>query len=246
MADVELFPGIRVTLDFADLTQFHTYWQGSRYEVPTPEVLADLGRGSVTHFFDIGANYGFYSYWMLYRCPGIEVHLFEPNPISLSVAEEAKRRNSLQRLHLHEVGLSDERARLPLHLGREDSGHATFGPHPVLGAGPSTEAVLLSFDEWLDEQRIAPPAQPEWLAKVDVEGLELSVLRGMRRALEARAFRALAIELNEYTLSFCGTSAAEVTDYLAGAGYEPLAARPEGRQWPLHQTWNAFFVPGAG
>ena len=71
VVDVELFPGIRLAIDLGDLTQLHTYWQGSRYEVPTPAVLADLAAVDVTHFFDIGANYGFYGYWMLYRCPSV-------------------------------------------------------------------------------------------------------------------------------------------------------------------------------
>src|SRR5439155_9425287 len=109
VVDVELFPGIRMPIDLDDLTQRHTYWQGSRYEVPTPAVLADLAREGVTHFFDVGANYGFYSYWMLYRCPALEVHMFEPNPAVLALARAAKQRNGLERLHLHGVGLSDGR-----------------------------------------------------------------------------------------------------------------------------------------
>ncbi len=61
----------------------------------------------------------------------------------------------------------------------------------------------------------------------------------MRAALEARAFRGLAIELNEFTLRFCGASKTEeVTALLEATGYrETMPGRRANR------SLNRFFVP---
>lgn len=77
------------------------------------------------------------------------------------------------------------------------------------------------------------------MAKIDVEGFELRVLRGMRAALEAQAFRGLAIELNEFTLRFCGASTEEVTALLEAASDRETTP---GRR--ANRSLNRFFVPG--
>ena len=61
----ELFPGIHVQLDLRDLTQRTTYWQGDRFEYPTPSILSGWAAQGAERFFDIGSNYGFFSYYML-------------------------------------------------------------------------------------------------------------------------------------------------------------------------------------
>lgn len=78
------------------------------------------------------------------------------------------------------------------------------------------------------------------MAKIDVEGFELRALRGMRGALEAGAFRGLAIELNEFTLRFCGASTEEVIGLLEATGYREMTS--PGRR--ANRSLNRFFVPG--
>lgn len=39
----ELFPNIWVNLNLKDLTQQSTFWQGDRFEFPTPQILRDWG-----------------------------------------------------------------------------------------------------------------------------------------------------------------------------------------------------------
>jgi len=232
--NVELFPGIRADLDFRDATMRSTYWQGSRFEKPTAQVL-DRWAPNATHFFDIGSNYGFFSYWMLSRHPQLTVHAFEPNGVSFARIESTRTRNDLRRLHAWNIGLSDAPDRIALHPGVDDSGHSTFGPHPELGGETLGDIEVLPFDTWRESQGLDLPRQPSWLAKIDVEGFETRAIRGMRESLKARAFAGVAIEINEFTLAFCGTSPAELREELRACGYREETVAPD--------SGNAFFVP---
>jgi FkbM family methyltransferase len=234
-ANVELFPGIRIDLDFNDATMRSTYWQGERFEQPTIQVL-DSWAGGATHFFDIGSNYGFYSYWMLSRRSEMQVHAFEPSVISFTRIEATRLANDLRRLHAWNIGLGDAVGRIELHPGVDDSGHSTFGRHPELAGRSLGEVDVLPFDDWRESHGFQLPDQPAWIAKIDVEGFETRVIRGMAKSLKARAFAGLVVEVNEFTLGFCGTSAAELRAEMRAYGYREETVSPD--------SGNAFFVPG--
>ena len=124
----ELFPGIQITLDLNDLTQRTTYWQGPRFEKPTPDTLANWGKKGAHVFFDVGANYGFYSYWMLTQCPDLLVHAFEPNKKNYDLISTVKADNHLGRLTVHATGLSNCAGQLSLRLHPGDSGRSMLRP----------------------------------------------------------------------------------------------------------------------
>jgi FkbM family methyltransferase len=233
-ANVELVPGIRVDLDFGDDTMRATYWKGDRFEKPTAQVLDGWAK-SATHFFDIGSNYGFFSYWLLSRRPGLQVHAFEPNPETFARLEKIRTLNGLSSLQAWNIGLSDTFGRLTLHPGRGDSGHSTFGPHPELKLENLGEVEVAPFDRWRSEHGLPLPDRPAWIAKIDVEGFETRVLRGMSESLNASAFAGLVVEINEYTLRFCDSTGAEVRQILHDSGYREEQRAPE--------SGNAYFVP---
>jgi len=151
--------------------------------------------------------------------------------------EEIRLANRLERLRVWNLGLSDTPGRLELHAGVTDSGHSTFGAHPELTGPAIAEVEVLPFADWLGRAGLPLPAQPSWIAKIDVEGFETRVLRGLLPALRARAFLGLVVESNAYTLEFCGSSLDEMRGILHEGGYR---ARPvEG-----NRSGNEFFVPG--
>jgi FkbM family methyltransferase len=243
--DTELVPGIHARLDLSDGIQRVTYWQGRRFERETIDQLCRWGR-SATHFFDIGSNYGFLSYWVAHECPHLEVDAFEPNPETFSTLERICADNHLDRIHPWNLGLSDEPGRLRLLRGTTDSGHSTFGPHPDLHA--SHEAAVTSFEAWRRERGLRLPQRPHWIAKIDVEGFELKVLRGMEASLRSRAFLGLVVEINPFTQRFCGIHLREVFGWLADCGYAATSpGLPSVENWPDTLLRNVAFEPtGAG
>ena len=59
--------------------------------------------------------------------------------------------------------------------------------------------------------------------------------------LEKRAFHGLVVEINDFTLGFCGTRREEIYDYMDNLGYEALTKRRDGTRIPF--MGNEFFVP---
>jgi len=233
----EIFPGISVPLDFNDTTQRTTYWQGDRFEYPTIPILSKWASAGATHFFDIGANYGFFSYFMLSKFREITVHAFEPNPATFRLTERIKSTNQLSRFHPHPIGFSDSNQTLKLHPGTSDSGHSTFGEHPELCDNSTEEIPVERFDSWRQRAGISIPDAPAWIAKIDVEGFEPKVLAGMVEALQARAFIGLVVEVNPYTLQFCSSTIEAIYTPLISAGYEPANLKNE-----VGASYNEFFT----
>src|SRR4051812_13497583 len=77
---VELFPGWPVELDLSDGLPREALQNAQSYEAPCPQLLRTFCATPESVFFDIGANFGYYSYYMLAHCPKLTVHSFEPNP----------------------------------------------------------------------------------------------------------------------------------------------------------------------
>jgi len=233
----ELQPGLVVPIYPARVVEITTWWQGIRYEAPTASIL--LGwLASADRFFDIGANYGWYSYLALSRAPHLGVVAFEPNPELVERMRQVKQEHALSRFLVEQTALADAAGTAPLHLGG-DPAHATLGDHPHLPATGQLVQVE-TFDRWCAHQGIPLPTSPRWVAKIDAEGFERKILLGMEASLQAQAFSGLVVELNEYTLAFCGTSAAEVVAELARHGYRRLEVSMR------DEVENGFFVPAAG
>ena len=240
--ETELVAGIRASLNLNDSTQLATYWQGHRFEYPTGDILTQWADSDDAVFFDIGSNYGFFSYLLASRHRGLEIHAFEPNPSTYAKLLAIKIRNNLAHLHPWNIGLGKENAKLTLHQGNEDSGHSTFGTNPKLAGNSIGEVEIFPFDEWLLKQEINLPSTPQWIAKIDVEGFELNVLQGMTNALTKKVFKGLSVEINDYTLGFCGTNAKEIFAFLRDKGYRPLNETDQKKRWPLAKAPNAFFI----
>ncbi len=244
----ELFPGIHATLDLSDETQRTTYWFGTRFEKPTPEVFRTWG-AQATHFFDIGSNYGFYSFYLHSLFPQLEIYPFEPNPVSFRRLQEICQASGTTRIHPQFYGLSDETQRLRFLQLSDNTGHSSFATVKEFGAGrplPSeaslTECDVVRFDEAAERLGLEHPARPDWVAKIDVEGYEMKVLLGMRRALELRAFKGICIELVADNLALAGTTIEEVDAMLHAHGYQKMPVRDADQKRGRND--NAFYVPG--
>jgi len=127
---------------------------------------------------DVGANVGSVSLLLADRIEN--AILFEPNPVAAARARANLARNELG-FKVYEFALSDTSGEICF----ESGGSVDVGGH-VVGNAPggksATPAVqCITFDEFLRQQ--GDPAFPVSLVKIDVEGHENSVLRGMRNFL---------------------------------------------------------------
>ena len=133
---------------------------------------------------DIGGNVGEYAATLRQLIPGIEVHIFEPSKTNI-----AKLRNRFE---------NDGNVHVVPHAASENSGPVTlFSNAPGSGLGSLTKRNLehhnLTFD--VVETVEAVRFEDYWIAqlnrrtldivKIDVEGHELSALKGFGEAIRA-------------------------------------------------------------
>jgi len=159
--------------------------------------------------WDVGANLGIYSCLALQIVTEGEVHAFEPEP---TTAEQCARHVELNGSNgnVHQCALHDTSETIHLHI-RGQTGHSLKPDE-----GTSTVAVeALPGDIALDRYDIPDPN----VVKIDVEGMEMAVLHGMRQLFTAFPPRIIFVEIHPNRLESLGHSDTDVINFLIDRGY---------------------------
>jgi len=195
-------------------------------------------------FFDIGSNYGFYSYLMQSYFKNIKCFAFEPNPKTFGFLKNTVKANNLVgKIFPFNIGLGNKQEILTLHPGVKDSGHSTFLPHPEFKDTSIGMIKIDTFDNWRVLNNIELPSFPKWIAKIDVEGFELSVLKGMEIALRSKAFIGISVELLDFTLALNNNKSSDIEELLNAYGYIKISNNKILEKYKRIKTANSFFVP---
>jgi FkbM family methyltransferase len=240
-----------------------TFWDGRMVVVFPEQVSVAIARYGVFEegltrmvmdclkpgmtFFDVGAHFGYFSLlaeWLV--GPTGQVHSFEPTPSTFGVL--TANLGGKPHVRLNNLALFCEESSLSL----SDYG-ITYAAHNTLGAGKldsETKAKLkptpvtvraTSMDRYVAETG----AKPDFI-KIDAEGAELDILKGMERVL-AEARPAVSLEVGDP--DGAGTGSRELLEYLAAKGYTPYEFR-DGQIVPhrMHERYeydNVLFKPTA-
>jgi FkbM family methyltransferase len=203
-----------------------------RYERPVQDALASLVRpGAVC--YDVGANLGFFSV-LLGRLAGPSglIYAFEPVPRNAAMIERNARLNRMRNIKVLSVALSRTDGRGELLLARHVGGAVLRGAGvPVDLAGHATVETC-AIDTLVGSRKIEPPD----VVKIDVEGAEMDVLRGMERVLRARA-PVVVLELDDETEAACEEKIALCRSFLGSLGYRTAHlphAYPDDRWFVRH------------
>ncbi|MCJ7429474.1 MAG: FkbM family methyltransferase [Candidatus Nanohaloarchaeota archaeon QJJ-5] len=160
-----------------------------------------------TVFYDIGANMGFYT--LLAGQHGDRVIGFEPHPAARDLLLRNIGLNGMMDDHIYRIGISDEETT----AGVTDP--YTFGTASLDPDGDMID--VRSLDQVRDQDELPFPD----IVKIDVEGHELAVLRGMEDTLVG-AEPILFIEAHQ--------GDHDVKQFVQEHGYtwEPIMHRPDG------------------
>jgi FkbM family methyltransferase len=152
----------------------------------TAAALDDAARPGGT-VVDVGANVGLHALRLARRVePGGRIYAVEPAPDNLAYLRENLRRNRVENVEVLELAASDQRGTRRFFL-QERPTHHGFYERPE-GRGQAIEVVTAPLDD-----RIEGPVD---LVKIDTEGAEIEVLRGLERTLAASPGAQVVAEWN--------------------------------------------------
>ncbi|MFN3723822.1 MAG: FkbM family methyltransferase [Paracoccaceae bacterium] len=159
--------------------------------------------------FDVGANQGQWTAALLMHSGKFvsKVHMFEPLPGNQAIIEMGMT-DGLYGPHkpdivLNKIGMSHARGKATIHFEAERSALASIDndvalmPGTSVALGMSREIELSTVDSYCEEHGIG------WidLLKIDVEGHELSVLRGAERMFRERRVAGVLYELGPHQMA---------------------------------------------
>jgi len=215
--------GERLRLDLDDWIQFRVFLTG-RYDIETIHEAAMLGkvRRGMT-IFDVGSHVGYYALQFATRVgPEGAVHAFEPVASTNALLAANVERNGLTNVTVNRMLVSEKAGHGVVYSAPGDNVGRASRSH-LEGFEQSEEVPMTTFDDYARERSI-PKVD---LVKIDVEGGEFAVLKGMTRLLATSA-PLIFVEINRPLLEVAGTTANELRRFLAGFGYACFLIRPDG------------------
>jgi FkbM family methyltransferase len=226
---VRLTPGFRMRVSPLDENGRRVYVHGlDRRERITRQFVRLLRPGDCV--IDIGANVGYFTLVAARLVgPGGCVHAFEPSPEVLPWLQANADLNPSANIRVHGQAVTDRCGQVRFYTAAADrTGYSSIRN---LGCQTASAAMVpaITLDSMLPE---LPRVR---LVKIDVEGAELLVLRGMRELIRRdRPF--LIIELDDGFLRELGADAQRECDFLSDAGYELYRIVARGDLQPLERA----------
>lgn len=173
---------------------------------------------------DLGANHGVYALIAAQAVgPSGRVHAFEPNPRLAHLVDMSLRLNGFGWAQAHAVGASDEAGTAKLVFTDSFSGGGAVASDAADARRPGVECRLVMLDEIF-----ADPAFRPDVVKMDVEGHEGRVLRGMRGILARSPGIRIMMEFAPEMMARSGVPVTEVVALLSGLGLNAWTIDAEG------------------
>jgi FkbM family methyltransferase len=174
----------------------------------------DLFRGG--HILDVGANVGYTAEIFAKAADeASRVYAFEPEPLNVRRLNGLVRRKGLEhRITVVESAVGDTNGEVPLVVNDQHP-----GDHRVAAGTVDAQTIsvpITTLDAFVAQHGISPVR----FIKIDVQGLELAVSRGMERVIERNARMAVAFEYQEQSAREWGYDSADLARFYASRGFD--------------------------
>ena len=218
--------------------RYRDHYEGQEYEPFSSRLLANVL--SRCHLFvDVGAHAGFFSLLAAHHYPELEILAFEPTPESFATLGRNLAMNGCRNVTAFPEAVSDAdgQARFNISLS---SDNCSFYPHPHAPPLKQVEVNTRTLDTV-----IAGHAPVPTLLKVDTDGHELAVLRGLSVTLARFPDLSLLLEFNPKMQLAAGHEPEDLLRELDRLGFA-MFLLDEGKRLPLRLRpdagWRALMA----
>ena len=165
---------------------------------------------------DIGANIGLHTLNMA-RIVGNtgQVFAFEPDPSNFKILEKNVKINNYQNIILEQRAVGDKHERTTLYQSDHPGMHRIF-PQTKQAKG-QVKVELISLDKYFIDSNLADRIN---FIKIDVEGMEFGVLKGMKNILKNNKNIKILFEFVPKDTMEAGFIPIELLNYLTSNGFE--------------------------
>lgn len=139
---------------------------------------------SKTLSFDMGANQGFFTYYL--AALGLDVHSFEISHDNFKTLQHGQHFNTKDvsdRVHVYPVGLSNKVSRFSIRGGHYEGFLKESDAGDAAGPGGEGEILGVTFDCFAYHHQHTFDLTNTAFVKLDVEGFEIAVLMGAKNSL---------------------------------------------------------------
>ena len=182
---------------------------------------------------DVGANIGLHTLNMA-RIVGNtgQVFAFEPDPSNFKILEKNVKVNNYQNIILEQKAVGDKHGRTTLYQSDHPGMHRIF-PQTKQAKG-QVQVELTSLDKYFIDSNLVDKIN---FIKIDVEGLEFSVLKGMKNILKNNKKIKILFEFMPKNTMEAGFTPIELLNYLTSYDFK-LFCIDESTKKLLHVSNN--------
>ncbi len=177
------------------------------------DVLDELKDGDV--FYDIGANVGIYSCFVSQLTQDIHVYAFDPSPPAQKLLKKNIQMNQAD-VERVQIAFLDEDRPIQFHVDQEDSlsRRSSLSTRSDVRQRKTITVKGKRMDTVIQTSNLPLPD----VVKIDVEGAEMGVLRGMGTVLSN--VRLIYCEVHHHQIDKFGSSREEIVRRLDSAGFD--------------------------
>ena len=155
----------------------------NEYESDSVNFLENLfNQHSISHFLDIGANSGYYSIYFANKFKDLKVKAYEPNVVAFEKLKKTLSKCSLKNLEIFNYGLSNIEKKVKM-ITWYKHGYAKTNSVILEEFHDTNNSKIFETDLKVGDQLLNYKNE-KICFKIDVEGHELSVLKGLSKNLK--------------------------------------------------------------
>ena len=155
----------------------------NEYESDSVNFLENLfNQHSISHFLDIGANSGYYSIYFANKFKDLKVKAYEPNVVAFEKLKKTLSKCSLKNVEIFNYGLSNIEKKVKM-ITWYKHGYAKTNSVILEEFHDTNNSKIFETDLKVGDQLLNYKNE-KICFKIDVEGHELSVLKGLSKNLK--------------------------------------------------------------
>jgi FkbM family methyltransferase len=184
--------------------------------------------------FDVGANIGLFTHSFVHAVgPVGRVVAFEANPSTAETLRRVAALNGWMQVEVVAAAAGESGGVIEFSVSGPSAEQRVYG----IGNGEVVSVPEIPLDKYIADSGRIPD-----LVKIDVEGYELHVLRGLRETMKSR-HPIIAIEIHPRRMEPLGHRVEQIEEFFASIGYRmrsefvgPAARADRGR--PFHRIYE--------